>query len=65
MKIIANGEPIELPEELTLLQLLIRLQVGLHTAVLEHNGEIIPRDKWSTLVRDGDKIEILQFLGGG
>lgn len=65
MKIIVNGEHMELAGELTLQQLLIRLQVSLHTAVLEHNGEIIARDNWSTLVRDGDKIEILQFLGGG
>ncbi len=65
MRIIANGEPLELPEEITLLQLLQRLQVRVQTAVLEHNGKIVARDNWSVELHEGDTVEILQFLGGG
>jgi sulfur carrier protein len=33
---------------------------------VEHNGEIIPRAGWDKAVlRPGDKVEVVQFVGGG
>jgi len=33
---------------------------------VEHNGEIAPRTQWpQTPVADGDKLEIVHFVGGG
>ena len=33
---------------------------------LEHNGAIVPRTEWlSTVVEEGDKIELVHFVGGG
>lgn len=33
---------------------------------VEHNGCIVPRSKWpEVMIRDGDKLEIVQFVGGG
>ncbi len=33
---------------------------------IEHNGEIVPRTRWSaTHVADGDRLEIVHFVGGG
>jgi thiamine biosynthesis protein ThiS len=33
---------------------------------VELNREIVPRDRWSqTMLKDGDRLEIVQFVGGG
>ncbi len=33
---------------------------------LEWNGEIVPRGRWgATRVADGDKVELVHFVGGG
>ena len=33
---------------------------------VELNGEIIPRSQWSaTALKDGDKLEVVHFVGGG
>ncbi len=33
---------------------------------IELNREIVPRDRWSqTPLRDGDRLEIVHFVGGG
>ncbi|MCI3922222.1 sulfur carrier protein ThiS [Paenibacillus sp. TRM 82003] len=34
--------------------------------VIERNGEIVPQDGWArTALADGDRIEIVHFVGGG
>lgn len=65
MRIIANGKPVELPGELSLRQLLHHLKISVTTAVIEHNGQIVLRESWSTVLQEGDKVEVLQFMGGG
>ncbi len=33
---------------------------------IELNREIVPRDRWpQTPLRDGDRLEIVHFVGGG
>ena len=33
---------------------------------VEHNGEIVPRAQWTKAhVVDGDRLEIVHFVGGG
>ncbi len=33
---------------------------------IEHNGNIVPRAEWaSTPLADGDRLEIVHFVGGG
>lgn len=65
MRIIANGKPVKLPGELSLLQLLHHLKIPADTAVIEHNGNILLRESWGTVLKEGDKVEVLQFMGGG
>jgi len=66
MRIIANGKPVELPEKLSLRQLLHHLKISVATAVIQHNGQIVLRESWSyTVLQEGDNVEVLQFLGGG
>ncbi|MDD5504622.1 MAG: sulfur carrier protein ThiS [Candidatus Omnitrophica bacterium] len=34
--------------------------------VIEYNHNIIPKDKWNEIIlREGDIIEIVSFVGGG
>jgi sulfur carrier protein len=34
--------------------------------VVEHNYQIVKRDKWpETLLRENDNLEVLNFVGGG
>lgn len=65
MRIVANGKPVELPGELSLLHLLHYLKIPAETAVIEHNGHIVLRESWATVLQEGDKVEVLQFIGGG
>ena len=32
---------------------------------VELNGEIVPKDKFDTVLQDGDSAEIVHFVGGG
>jgi sulfur carrier protein len=66
LKIRLNGDPYELPGELTILQLLERLQIDPRRVAIEHNLTIIKRDRLATTaVTEGDTVEIVNFVGGG
>ena len=66
MKIRLNGDPHELTEPLTLLQLLQRLDIDPRIVAVEHNLTIVKRDRLATTtVNEGDEVEIVRFVGGG
>jgi sulfur carrier protein len=67
MKIKVNGEAVELEKELTVSELLVKQDVDMPDMVsVELNGEILDRDTFSdTVVKDGDQVEFLYFMGGG
>jgi thiamine biosynthesis protein ThiS len=66
MKIRINGEDREIAEGLNLGGLLESLQIRPGRVVVERNREIVPRDSFgSTLLREGDVVEIVHFVGGG
>jgi thiamine biosynthesis protein ThiS len=51
---------------LTILQLLEQLHIDPRLVAVEHNFSIIKRARYeSTLIGDGDQIEIVNFVGGG
>lgn len=61
-----NGERQEVPEGLTLALLLEWLKVPADRVAVEHNLEIVPRDRWSALlIAGGDRLEVVHFVGGG
>jgi thiamine biosynthesis protein ThiS len=61
-----NGEPFELDEPLSVADLLIRLDIDARRVAVEHNLEILRRHLFSdTLVNEGDRVEIVNFVGGG
>ncbi|MCL6565737.1 MAG: sulfur carrier protein ThiS [Acidobacteriia bacterium] len=66
MKVTINGENRELPEGLTVAALLEHLGLQPERVAIERNREILPRSRWAeTRVADGDRYEIVHFVGGG
>ena len=65
-KIILNGEPREVPEGATVLDLLTDLGRHPRTVAVEHRGEILPRERYAAAtLRDGDRLEVVGFVQGG
>ena len=61
-----NGDTHEVAGPLTVSELLARLEIDGRRVAVEHNLLVLKRDAFSvTMVRDGDEIEIVNFVGGG
>jgi sulfur carrier protein len=55
-----NGKDRELPEAITLLQLLQERGIDPRVVVVEYNYEIVPRERYGEItLRDGDTLEIV------
>lgn len=66
VEIILNGEPYQLDQPLTVVALLERLDIDARRVAVEHNLTIIKRHRFPEVtVRDGDQVEIVNFVGGG
>ena len=66
MKIIVNGEAREFAEGLTLLEVLKELSLADKVMAAAINMNIIKQDSWdSTIIKENDKLELLDFVGGG
>lgn len=66
MRLEINGEEKEFAGGLTLSQLVAQLGMKPDRVAIERNREIVPRTLWeSTALADGDKLEIVHFVGGG
>jgi thiazole synthase len=61
-----NGDPFELAGPRTISALLSELEVDARRVAVEHNLIVLKRAAFDTTeVRDGDQIEIVNFVGGG
>jgi thiamine biosynthesis protein ThiS len=66
MKITVNGEGREVDEGSTLRALLERLEVRLEAVAVEKNGALVRRrDLDATRLSEGDRVEVVTFVGGG
>ena len=66
MALTVNGQPREAPAGQTVAALLSVLELPRERVAVELNGAILPRDRYGeTTLRDGDSLEIVQFIGGG
>lgn len=66
MKIVLNGEQHEAEEPLTVSLLLERLNLRSEQVAVEINLKILDRENFPTwILHEGDKVEILSFIGGG
>jgi thiamine biosynthesis protein ThiS len=65
MNLTINGENQVFSAE-TLGGLVEQLGMKPDRVAIELNREIVPRDRWpQTSLRDGDRLEIVHFVGGG
>ena len=61
-----NGEAMELPEGATVRDLVARLGGDPRGIAIERNLEIVPKSlHGETALTDGDRLEVVQFVGGG
>ncbi len=66
MRVIINGENKELPRPMSVAELLGDLGLNAQKVALERNLEIVPRSDYATTrLEEGDRIEIVHFIGGG
>jgi sulfur carrier protein len=66
MRVLVNGEPMELPEGLSVDDLLRQLKVKREYTAVALNREITPKTHYAdTRLKDGDKVEIVRPMGGG
>ncbi len=63
---IINGQERQIKASASVLSLLDELGIEPRKIAIEHNLEIVPKSAYeTTLLMDGDRIEIVQFVGGG
>ena len=66
MRVTVNGESRELETAASVAELLRELRVTAGRVAVEVNEEVVPRDAYGERrIAAGDRIEIVQFVGGG
>jgi thiamine biosynthesis protein ThiS len=65
MEIAVNGKTMQISGA-TIRDLLVKLEINPARVAVERNLEIVPKKMYESLsVCDGDRIEIVHFVGGG
>ena len=66
VRVEVNGEAQELDEGATLQTLVEQLALAPERLAVEHNREVVRRADWPThKLSEGDRVEIVHFVGGG
>lgn len=66
MRLLLNGEERDVAEVVTIADLVGALGLDARKVAVERNLEIAPRSTYAeTQLEDGDRIEIVTFIGGG
>jgi thiamine biosynthesis protein ThiS len=66
MNLFVNGEAASAPDSVTVAGFLERLGLPQKGVAVERNREIVPKSAYGTTrLAEGDRIEIVQFVGGG
>jgi thiamine biosynthesis protein ThiS len=66
MRIEINGESRSFDGSLSLGALIEQLGMKSDRVAVELNRDVVPRDRWlQTQLADGDRLEIVHFVGGG
>lgn len=61
-----NGEKRQFPDALSVSSLVEHLGMKGDRVAIELNLEILPKERWSsTELHEGDRLEIVHFVGGG
>ena len=66
MRLVVNGEERQVEPNTTVKQLLAALGLGETLVAVERNEEVVPRAQHeSTELDEGDRVEVVHFVGGG
>jgi thiazole synthase len=66
VRIRLNGESQEIPDSLSVRQLLEHLNLPMDRLAVERNRKVVSRSDWDAVrVRSDDEIEVVHFVGGG
>ena len=66
MNLFLNGEAVSAPDAVTVAAFLESLGMPQKGVAVERNREIVPKSTYATVqLAEGDRIEIVQFVGGG
>lgn len=66
LQIQINGDTRSFSDGITLLELINQIEMPAQRIAVELNREVVRRSDWeTTLLNDGDKVEIVHFVGGG
>ncbi len=66
MHVEINGERREVEDEITVGELIEKLSLAPERLAIELNRQVLRRAAWPrTPLKDGDRVEIVHFVGGG
>ncbi|MEV0426111.1 sulfur carrier protein ThiS [Micromonospora sp. NPDC050495] len=66
MRLIVNGAGRDLPGGVTVAELVRAVTTQERGLAVAVNGEVVPRGGWpATVLRDGDRVEVLSAAQGG
>jgi len=66
LRVQINGEGRDVADTLKLSELVNELSLAPERVAIELNQKVVRRDLWpTTILADGDRIEIVHFVGGG
>lgn len=66
MNVVINGKDARIPDRETVEGYLASQGLDLTAVIIELNESIVPRDRWPGLaLKEGDRVEIVSFVGGG
>lgn len=66
MQLTVNGELRDVPEDITLVGLMQSLDLKAELTAVQRNDDIVNRDEHATTVLlEGDTIELIRIVGGG
>lgn len=66
MEVVVNGDPVEVADGATVLDLLEQLGLGPKWVVVERNGEPVERrNNAVTTLAAGDRLELVRAVAGG
>lgn len=64
--ITVNGKQIQLTSEMSVADYLEQNNYQINRIAVEMNEEILPKYRYSeTMLKDGDRLEVVTFVGGG